>query len=106
MCDGAHDHRHAPAVVPLDLDAFVSDRIPVEPVERVSITTLVDNVSDALVVDQGPAHRPALGRWPRLPARTQEGWIIDVPRAEHGFSVLVEVATASGGSIACSSIPG
>jgi len=66
-----------------------------EPVDSVTVTTLMDNVTDAFMPDQGPARRPPLpvfeGR--RLPARTMEsGGVPDVPLADGGFSVLVEVA--------------
>ncbi len=69
--------------------------IPLEPIDSVAVTTLVDNVSDMLLQDQGPAKRLALGdrRAPRVPAAfLQGGETVDAPRAEHGFSVLVTIA--------------
>ena len=44
--------------------------VPLEPVDSVTVTTLVDNVTDMLLQDQGPAKRPPLGAAgaPRLPA--------------------------------------
>jgi len=69
--------------------------VPLEPVDSVTVTTLVDNVTDMLLQDQGPAKRPPLGgpTAPRLPAAFLEGSeAFDAPRAEHGFSVLVTVA--------------
>jgi 7,8-dihydropterin-6-yl-methyl-4-(beta-D-ribofuranosyl)aminobenzene 5'-phosphate synthase len=68
--------------------------VPLEPVDSVTVTTLVDNVTDMLLQDQGPAKRPPLGgaTAPRLPAAFLEGSeTFDAPRAEHGFSVLVTV---------------
>jgi 7,8-dihydropterin-6-yl-methyl-4-(beta-D-ribofuranosyl)aminobenzene 5'-phosphate synthase len=68
--------------------------VPLQPVDSVAVTTLVDNVSDMLLMDQGPAKRPALGdaRAQRLPAAFLEGGeAIDAPLAEHGFSVLVTI---------------
>jgi len=68
--------------------------VPLEPVDSVAVTTLVDNVSDMLLLDQGPAKRPRLGdpRAQRLPAAFLEGGeALDAPLAEHGFSVLVTV---------------
>ena len=68
--------------------------VPLEPVDSVAVTTLVDNVSDMLLLDQGPAKRPRLGdpRARRLPAAFLEGGeALDAPLAEHGFSVLVTV---------------
>ena len=32
--------------------------IPLEPVDALTITTLVDNMTDLLLVDEGPAKRP------------------------------------------------
>lgn len=99
MCQGPQDRAGSGvAIVPADLDAFAGERIPLEPVERVSITTLVDNVCDILASDTGPPHRPPLGAWPSRPAPTLEGGsVLDGPQAEHGFSALVEVALAGGG---------
>jgi 7,8-dihydropterin-6-yl-methyl-4-(beta-D-ribofuranosyl)aminobenzene 5'-phosphate synthase len=68
--------------------------IPLEPADSVAITVLVDNTTDVLLPDQGPAKRPGLGgrAAPRLPAAFLEGGeAFDVPLAEHGFSALVTV---------------
>ena len=64
-----------------------------EPVDSVTVTTLMDNVTDVFMPDQGPAHRPPLMSGCRRSAATLEGG--DVPAAliaEHGFSVLVTVS--------------
>jgi len=66
--------------------------LPLEPVESVAITTLVDNVTDMLLLDEGPAKRPSMGSSVRggVPARFLEGGQTgDALRAEHGFSCLV-----------------
>jgi hypothetical protein len=49
--------------------------VSLEPVDSVTVTTLVDNVTDMLLQDQGPAKRPPLGgpNAPRLPAALLEG---------------------------------
>src|SRR5215470_16502239 len=63
-----------------------------EPVDSVTVTTLMDNVTDAFIPDQGPAHRPPLPVFGgiREPAATMEdGHVPDVPLADGGFSVLV-----------------
>ena len=68
--------------------------IPLEPVDSVSITCLIDNVADMLLQNQGPAKRPALGdpAAPRVPAAYLEsGETADAPLAEHGFSALISV---------------
>jgi len=71
-------------------------RVTLQPVDSVSITILIDNVSDALMIDSGPAKRVGLmsggGAAPRLPAPTLEGGeTLDTLLAEHGFSALVTV---------------
>jgi 7,8-dihydropterin-6-yl-methyl-4-(beta-D-ribofuranosyl)aminobenzene 5'-phosphate synthase len=102
MCDGGSASPSAAGaglIVPVDLGAYTGERIPLEPVERVTITTIVDNVCDMLAGDTGPAHRRPLARWPwREAPTTLDGRVPDGPRAEHGFSALVEV-TRAGGSV-------
>jgi 7,8-dihydropterin-6-yl-methyl-4-(beta-D-ribofuranosyl)aminobenzene 5'-phosphate synthase len=68
------------------------DGIPLDPVDALTITTLVDNVTDSLLPDQGPAHRQAILGGPRTPARFIEGGESDdALRGEHGFAALVTV---------------
>jgi len=68
------------------------DRIALEPVDEVVITTLMDNSYDALMGDTGSAHRTPFARTPAVPAsqfvngRTVPGLV-----AEHGFSALVTI---------------
>ncbi len=68
-------------------------RIPLEPVDSLTITTLVDNVFDVFMPNQGPAHRisPAdAGR--RLPSATMvDGTVPDQFIAEHGLSLLLTI---------------
>jgi hypothetical protein len=63
-----------------------------EPVDAVTVTTLMDNVTDALMPDQGPAHRPP-GLVGRPPASGHDGRRRR-PRSAggRGFSVLVTVS--------------
>lgn len=71
-------------------------RIPLEPVERVQITTLIDNVSDLTLVDQGVAKRfPSAAHRRDLPAAFIDGGTtFDTLQAEHGFSALVSFERA------------
>jgi hypothetical protein len=55
--------------------------VPLEPVDRLTVTMLVDNVTDLLLVDEGPATRPPLTLFTSGEALL----------AEHGFSCLVTV---------------
>ena len=70
--------------------------IPLEPVDGVDVTVLVDNQIDMLLLDRGPAKRPVFSdKTPRLPAAFLEGGeTIDAPLAEHGFSALITVKKA------------
>jgi hypothetical protein len=38
------------------------ERIPLEPVDAMTVTTLVDNVTDILLADEGPARRPPVAQ--------------------------------------------
>ncbi len=70
----------------------VAERLPLEPVDRVEVTTLIDNVTDVTLVSHGPAKRYPLGRWPKAPADTLEGSKgVDPLLAEHGYSALVTI---------------
>ena len=79
------------------------------PVDSLSITMLMDNVTDMLVMDQGPAKRFGLassGEPPMREARTLEGGrTIDQPLAEHGFSALITVDCRTAERTACCSTP-
>jgi 7,8-dihydropterin-6-yl-methyl-4-(beta-D-ribofuranosyl)aminobenzene 5'-phosphate synthase len=69
--------------------------IDLEPVDSVVVTTLMDNVTDALMPDQGPARRVKLGSGVSRPVATMvDGSAPDALIAEHGFSVLVTVTKA------------
>jgi 7,8-dihydropterin-6-yl-methyl-4-(beta-D-ribofuranosyl)aminobenzene 5'-phosphate synthase len=70
------------------------ETIPLVPVDSLTITTLVDNMTDLLLLDGGPAKRPpsALSTYPSVSARFLEGGrTADLLRAEHGFSCLVTI---------------
>lgn len=82
-----------------DKDEDSPTPLPLEPVDGLSVTSLVDSSSDLLAPDVGPARRAGLlsASFPSLATRVQqEGEIPAVPLAEHGFSVLVEVTRGEG----------
>lgn len=96
MCDGGHVPSQVGAV-PAEVGAFTGEPIPLKPVRRVNVTTLVDNALDLLAADKGPARRHPINAWPKLAAAAHQldpGF--DGPVAEHGFSVLVDVELADG----------
>jgi len=70
--------------------------IPLRPVDSLTVTTLVDNVYDVFMPDQGPAHRVGPGAATgRLPVATMaNGYAPDQLIAEHGFSLLLTVTAA------------
>lgn len=67
--------------------------IPLEPVDSLSVTTLVDNVFDVFMPDQGPARRasPASGGRTQPSATMVGGLTPDQLIAEHGLSLLLTV---------------
>jgi 7,8-dihydropterin-6-yl-methyl-4-(beta-D-ribofuranosyl)aminobenzene 5'-phosphate synthase len=67
--------------------------IVLQPVDALTVTMLVDNVTDSLLVDQGPAKRAPIAASPRMAARfLTGGHTDDALRGEHGFSALVTIA--------------
>lgn len=75
-------------------DAEPAAWIDLEPVDSVVVTTLMDNVTDIFMPDQGPARRAGPAGGSRPAAVMTGGQAPDALIAEHGFSVLVTVAKA------------
>ena len=75
-------------------------RVEIEPVDRVEITILMDNVTDPLLVDQDAVARinwpkALMGALPIAPARVSpDGGVPDALIAEPGFSALVRIEKA------------
>jgi 7,8-dihydropterin-6-yl-methyl-4-(beta-D-ribofuranosyl)aminobenzene 5'-phosphate synthase len=91
--DDTHaDHLHSPDPGVLhDFEPGVL--FDLEPVDSVVVTTLMDNVTDVFMPDQGPARRPPMMSACRQAAATLDGGDVAAAlRAEHGFSVLVTVS--------------
>jgi 7,8-dihydropterin-6-yl-methyl-4-(beta-D-ribofuranosyl)aminobenzene 5'-phosphate synthase len=67
--------------------------IPLEPIDSLTVTTLVDNVFDTFMPDQGPAHRVAPGATGgTVPIATMVGGLTpDGLIAEHGLSLLLTI---------------
>lgn len=88
MC--ATDGDSAPA--PRPADGAAVDPVRLEPVDEVVVTTLVDNVYDGLLTEEGPARRTGLGAAGRVTApQYEQGTTYGGLVAEHGFSALVTV---------------
>jgi 7,8-dihydropterin-6-yl-methyl-4-(beta-D-ribofuranosyl)aminobenzene 5'-phosphate synthase len=91
MCADDSPGGYPPAVLH-DTESTAS--IELEPVDSVVVTTLMDNVTDTFMPDQGPARRAGPAGGSRPAATMAGGQAPDVLIAEHGFSVLVTVAKA------------
>lgn len=76
------------------------NRIELEPVDRVRVTVLMDNLTDPLMVDQEHVSRlnwprALTGSLPRAQARVSpESGVPDALIAEPGFSALVRITKA------------
>lgn len=70
-------------------------QITLQPVDTVTITTLVDNVIDVFMPALDNVTRFTDGSSPerRLSSTLEGGEVAEHPRTEHGFSALVEVST-------------
>lgn len=76
--------RHAPGAA--------ADPIHLEPVDEVQVTTLIDNVFDALLAGDERTRRPEIGARGRVTAPQFEGGMTTAGlRAEHGFAALVTI---------------
>ena len=96
MCEESATAEDIRAATPHPVAGSVVDRITLKPVDEVVVTTLVDNVNEGLLgghensitrapIAAGIAHAPQFES-----GTTQVGLM-----AEHGFSALVSVRTAS-----------
>jgi 7,8-dihydropterin-6-yl-methyl-4-(beta-D-ribofuranosyl)aminobenzene 5'-phosphate synthase len=91
--------RHPPPQVSSPAVEWSGETVRLEPVDQLSVLSVCDNTIDALLPDQGVAHRlppPDADTPPQsLNAVTLEGGtVIDSPLAEHGFSALVTATRA------------
>ena len=98
MCyEPHHPGAVAYSVIRPEPSAALADPVTLAPVDAVTLTTLVDNSTDLLLVDQGPVHRYGLlsaATATRLPTNVLDTGAYDIPLAEHGFSMLVTVSRA------------
>jgi 7,8-dihydropterin-6-yl-methyl-4-(beta-D-ribofuranosyl)aminobenzene 5'-phosphate synthase len=92
VCTDESSAGSVPAVLH-DVEPAVT--INLEPVDAVVVTTLMDNVTDIFMPDQGPARRAGVGQGPyRASPVMQDQQVPEALIAEHGFSVLVTVTKA------------
>jgi 7,8-dihydropterin-6-yl-methyl-4-(beta-D-ribofuranosyl)aminobenzene 5'-phosphate synthase len=91
MCESSGDAGQVAAAVPRAAAGPAVDPIALEPVDEVVITTLVDNVFDALLGEDARTSRASLWVGRAAAAQFESGDTAVGLRAEHGFSALVTV---------------
>lgn len=91
MCETPNDSVEARASAPRPATGPAVDPIDLTPVEEVVITTLVDNVFDALLPGDARTSRASFGVGRMTAPQFESGDTAVGLRAEHGFSALVTV---------------
>lgn len=95
MCDEP-DPRQVGQSAPRPVGGTAVDPITLEPVDEVVITTLVDNVFDALLPGDERTARTSFGAGVVSAPQFESGRTTVGLRAEHGFSALVTVRRGAG----------
>ncbi len=95
MCQDVGNLSERAAAAPRAADGPAVDPVALLPVDEVTVTTLVDNTFDALLVPEGDITRPAPGTGVVSAPLFEEGRTIAGLVAEHGFSALVTVRTGT-----------
>jgi 7,8-dihydropterin-6-yl-methyl-4-(beta-D-ribofuranosyl)aminobenzene 5'-phosphate synthase len=91
MCDSPADPRQVAEAVPRPASGSAVDPIALEPVDEIVITTLVDNVYDALLPGDERTTRAPFGLGRAQAPQFETGSTTVGLMAEHGFSALVSV---------------
>jgi 7,8-dihydropterin-6-yl-methyl-4-(beta-D-ribofuranosyl)aminobenzene 5'-phosphate synthase len=91
MCDSPTDPRQVAAAVPRPAAGSAVDPVTLEPVDDIVITTLVDNVYDALLTSDGRTTRAPFSAGHAQAPQFETGSTTVGLMAEHGFSALVSV---------------
>ncbi len=96
----AHQHPAGPQVL-RDFDPGIV--FDLEPVDAVTVTTLMDNVTDIFMPDQGPARRPPGGSRARRPASKRrwcsEPFLVTVTRNGSEHHLLFDAGTSPDGVV-------
>src|SRR3954452_8562201 len=95
MCDEPGTARQALQSAPRPAVGAAVDPIALHPVDEVVITTLVDNVFDALLPDDARTSRASFGVGVAAAPQFESGSTAVGLRAEHGFSALVTIRRAA-----------
>jgi 7,8-dihydropterin-6-yl-methyl-4-(beta-D-ribofuranosyl)aminobenzene 5'-phosphate synthase len=91
MCEPPTDPREVVMAVPRPAAGTAVDPITLEPVDEIVITTLVDNVYDALLAGDERTRRTSIFVGPVEAPQFETGATTAGLLAEHGFSALVSV---------------
>jgi 7,8-dihydropterin-6-yl-methyl-4-(beta-D-ribofuranosyl)aminobenzene 5'-phosphate synthase len=91
MCEAPTDPRQVAMAVPRPATGTAVDPIALEPVDEIVITTLVDNVFDALLAGDGRTTRASIFHGSVQAPQFETGATTVGLMAEHGFSALVSV---------------
>lgn len=91
MCASDTDVSGALSSVPRPVTGSAIDPIRLEPVDELRVTTLVDNVFDALLAGEERVQRVSFGATVTAAPQFESGATAVGLVAEHGFSTLVTV---------------
>jgi 7,8-dihydropterin-6-yl-methyl-4-(beta-D-ribofuranosyl)aminobenzene 5'-phosphate synthase len=91
MCEDLGHVAERGAATPRAAGGPAVDPIVLAPVDEVTVTTLVDNTFDALLISSGDVVRPPLGTGVVSAPLFERGRTVAGLVAEHGFSALVTV---------------
>src|SRR6516165_9824295 len=95
MCEESATVENLGAATPRPVPGSAVDPITVKPVDEVVVTTLVDNVYDALLGGQETITRAPLSAGIAQAPQFESGTTQVSLMAEHGFSALVSVRTGT-----------
>jgi 7,8-dihydropterin-6-yl-methyl-4-(beta-D-ribofuranosyl)aminobenzene 5'-phosphate synthase len=95
MCDSGPGPANVSAAAPRPLTQDVVDPIGLQPVDEVQVTTLVDNVFDALLAGDERTGRVSFGVGRAAASHFESGETPVGLIAEHGFSALVKIRRAA-----------
>src|SRR3954447_6978815 len=91
MCESTVGVAEATVTAPVPATGQAVDPIRLEPVDEIRVTTLVDNVYDALLAGDGRTTRAPFTAGTAIAPQFEGGSTTVGLMAEHGFSALVTV---------------
>jgi 7,8-dihydropterin-6-yl-methyl-4-(beta-D-ribofuranosyl)aminobenzene 5'-phosphate synthase len=91
VCESSSSLGEAAATAPRPALGSAVDPIHLEPVDEIHVTTLVDNVYDALLTSDDRTHRAPFASGTALAPQFENGSTTVGLMAEHGFSALVTI---------------